>query len=580
MHRVWKSIFMGCLVLLITKGGFAQRVYSLKVSFDTTFTSQTKIKYQNTFLSTDSRNVEIERILTKIQTKGHLFPQLDTIHYDSLALDVFINTGLQYKWVKVSFNAVPEIISSNLDFKPTDFSDKVVSVDQLEMLFEDILIFAEEHGYPFASVHFDSVQMWSHSVQANVCVELNKQYKIDTLQLLGKKSISKRYIMAYTGIKEGAVYNERLIREASSKIKQLTFIRETAPLKVYFTDKRSEVNLFLEKRNSNQFDGLIGFLPQNNNRKTQIIGQAHLRLLNSFNKGELIDINTKNLPSRTQDLRSRFTYPYLAGSPLGLDLAFELYKLDTAYIDISGEVGAQYLLVGGNYVKFFYRNKTTTLLSTKSLINATALPDFADVNLRLYGIGLKYDKLDYRFNPRKGIMIDGVVSVGEKKLRKNPSLNEHLYDGLRPSTTQYRIQVKIDHYLQVTANQVLNTGIQSASLFSEDIFLNELYRFGGISDLRGFDEESLWASSYLIGKLEYRYLFDRNSYFSLFYNQAWYTNDSRVKKVSDTPYGFGTGISFETKAGIFSLSYALGSQLNNPISLQTGKIHFGIINYF
>jgi hypothetical protein len=50
--------------------------------------------------------------------------------------------------------------------------------------------------------------------------------------------------------------------------------------------------------------------------------------------------------------------------------------------------------------------------------------------------------------------------------------------------------------------------------------------------------------------------------------------------VRDTPFGFGAGISFETKAGIFSINYALGKQFNNPIELRSGKIHFGIVNYF
>jgi hypothetical protein len=30
----------------------------------------------------------------------------------------------------------------------------------------------------------------------------------------------------------------------------------------------------------------------------------------------------------------------------------------------------------------------------------------------------------------------------------------------------------------------------------------------------------------------------------------------------------------------FGITYALGSQENNPISFKTGKIHFGYVNYF
>jgi hypothetical protein len=50
--------------------------------------------------------------------------------------------------------------------------------------------------------------------------------------------------------------------------------------------------------------------------------------------------------------------------------------------------------------------------------------------------------------------------------------------------------------------------------------------------------------------------------------------------VHDTPMGFGTGITFETKLGIFSLNYALGKEFNNQIVFRAAKIHFGLINYF
>jgi hypothetical protein len=48
----------------------------------------------------------------------------------------------------------------------------------------------------------------------------------------------------------------------------------------------------------------------------------------------------------------------------------------------------------------------------------------------------------------------------------------------------------------------------------------------------------------------------------------------------DIPYSFGAGISFQTKAGIFSMNYALGSEQGNPIQFRGAKIHFGFINYF
>ena len=126
----------------------------------------------------------------------------------------------------------------------------------------------------------------------------------------------------------------------------------------------------------------------------------------------------------------------------------------------------------------------------------------------------------------------------------------------------------------------IKIGAQSGFISGEGLFQNELFRIGGLKTLRGFDEESIRASAYTIGTVEYRYLFEQNSYLFFFGDAAYYERHGVDGFVHDTPYGFGTGISFETKAGIFSLSYALRKQFGNPIYLRAGKIHFGIVNYF
>jgi len=45
-------------------------------------------------------------------------------------------------------------------------------------------------------------------------------------------------------------------------------------------------------------------------------------------------------------------------------------------------------------------------------------------------------------------------------------------------------------------------------------------------------------------------------------------------------FGFGVGTNFNTRAGTFSISYALGKIINNPIQISNSKIHLGYINRF
>jgi hypothetical protein len=80
--------------------------------------------------------------------------------------------------------------------------------------------------------------------------------------------------------------------------------------------------------------------------------------------------------------------------------------------------------------------------------------------------------------------------------------------------------------------------------------------------------------------VEYRFLFEENSNFFLFMDNMWWEDQSRETLLTDTPLGFGVGTSFETKAGIFALTYALGRQFDNPIELRAGKVHFGFTSLF
>ena len=60
----------------------------------------------------------------------------------------------------------------------------------------------------------------------------------------------------------------------------------------------------------------------------------------------------------------------------------------------------------------------------------------------------------------------------------------------------------------------------------------------------------------------------------------WWEDAAQEQLVTDTPLGFGAGTTFETKAGLFSLTYALGRQFGEPVQLRGGKIHFGFTSLF
>jgi hemolysin activation/secretion protein len=189
-----------------------------------------------------------------------------------------------------------------------------------------------------------------------------------------------------------------------------------------------------------------------------------------------------------------------------------------------------------------------------------------NLQLNAYGLFLFKRKLDYIPNPRDGfsVLIEG--QIGERK-----SLNKE--------ESVWKTHAVFDYFQPIAQRMTLYGQLQFDAYHAPNIYENELFRFGGSNSFRGFDEESIFATTKAIATLEFRFLLDRNSSVFAFFNQAYYEN-SATTYMKDHPYGFGIGISTGTSLGVFRLSYALGSQLNNPISFNAGKIHLGYISYF
>ncbi|MCE3278838.1 MAG: hypothetical protein K0S44_1029 [Bacteroidetes bacterium] len=573
----------GILILLSFLWFFqlsAQQNYSLEIRADSNSALLKKIDYNKKFASKSLRDKELLRVLSVCYDNAYLTADYDSIVSDSLSAVAYLNVGAQYKWAYLKKGNVDEGVLSEIGFREKLYNDKPLKYKDVRRVRERIVRYYENNGYPFAAVKLDSIVIVDEKISAVLFLQKNKEVKIDSIVIKGSAKIAPVYMYNYLGIKPGSRYNESQLEKVNTRLRELPFVTLKKSSTVVFTNKTNKLVLNLDKKRASQFDGIIGILPDNITGKILFTGDVRLKLQNGLGRGELIDLNWRRLQTQTQDLKARVVYPFILRTPFGVDYNFRLYKKDTSYLDVHQNIGVQYLLIGGNYIKVYYNNKSSTLLSTKGLEFVTVLPPYADVKTNMYGVGLRFEQLDYRLNPRKGLFLQVNASAGTKVIKKNSKVNPEVYQKIKLNSTQYTSDLELNVFLPLGSRSTVKIGNQSAFLYGEATFQNELFRIGGLKTLRGFDEESIFASAYSIFTLEYRLILEQNSYLYVFGDGAWYENNNVTQYVKDTPYGFGAGISFETKAGIFSISYALGKQFNNPIQLRSGKIHFGIVNYF
>ncbi len=340
---------------------------------------------------------KLNKLTATFFDEGFLAASIDSVTGTKDTLIVFIFTGKKYEWVKLGNGNIDEGVLSEAGFREKFYESKPVKLSTINKLNQKILGYCEDHGYPFASLQYRDFNFTEQKIGANLYLTTDKRITIDSVIVRGESKLSKTYLYNYLSIKPGDWYNESVIRKISSRLKELPMVTETKPFNIAFTEETARVILQLEDKKASQVDGIIGILPDNSQTgKVQVTGDLRIRLLSSFGKGELFDLNWKQPQSKTQDLKVKLNYPFLFSTPFGIDLNLGIYKKDSSYLEVILGAGIQFLLKGGNYLKVFVNKKESSLLSTDIYENLTVLPPYADISLTSYGLGFRSLKLDYR----------------------------------------------------------------------------------------------------------------------------------------------------------------------------------------
>lgn len=536
----------------------------------------------------------VNQILLQYAQQSYLLANCTYTFVANDSVEINIESNNSFRWLKINNAKGDNYLLSAAGFDVQQFNKTIFNPVAYAQKVEKALQWLSNNAFPFATFSLDSVEIDSNFVSASLLFNKGPQIVFDSIRVLGNAKIKPRFLANYTNIKPGAHYNENIIKRTDARLAELPYVSLNQSSVVYFYGNKAKLITYLTNKKSSSFDGIIGFAPNSSqSNKIIITGDINLKLQNIAGSGKSLDVNYRSFLGTAQELKIKFNYPYLFNTKVALDYGLNLLLYDTAFFDLQNDLAFQYRFIGTNYLKLFYSTQSTTLITidTNYIKSNKALPSTNDVRKDLYGIGLKITKINYLPNPTKGYSFDIDFALGTKNIIRNPTINAiqldngsgfkyNIYDSLNLQFLQYRITCKAENYVQLYKSVVLKTEANIAWLQTQNLFLNELFRIGGLKTLRGFDEQSIFANKYLIANTELRYILDKNSNVFVFYNQAWYQNEAVKPFRFDNPFGFGAGLVFESGAGVFTLVYAMGKQFDNPIEYNKAKIHFGYINYF
>lgn len=451
-----------------------------------------------------------------------------------------------------------------------------IRLEDYPQLSEKVLQQLENNGYPFATTSLHYTDSANLDFTPVMVIDSNQFVTFDSIVLKGDVKLAKGFLYPYLGLRKGSPYNEALMQQVNRKLAELscaTVIRDAA---VSFVQDKAYLYVFLDPRHVNQFDGYIGIVPTNETTgKLAVNGDLTFALQNMFRQGESIGFHWYSSERYSQHLNLTVKFPYLFRTRFGINGNFKLDKQDTTYLTLNYHIGIPYSFVNNSYIEPYFDYASSMVLDA-SQISLTSDTSCMDFRKSLYGLRVHYRKLDYLYNPRKGVDFQADLSAGRRKLIANNAADQEIYEGLSFMQTTYRLYGSLQGYIPAGKHFVITPRVQFGTPVAGTCYYNELTKIGGPGGIRGFNPNDIAASTYLLYSTELRYLFGKKSFVNLFFDGGFYEQNLPGHYRQDAPFGFGAGVHLAVKSGVFYLEYALGRQLGNPIQLKTGKIHFGV----
>ena len=526
---------------------------------------------------------QVRELLLALRADAYLTASADELRWTRDSLRVRLYLGPAFRWAYLRNGNLGDGLLARAGYRERLYRNQPFRPDEFARLEERILGEAENQGYPFATVGLDSVRVSGHDVTGRVVLRRGPVVVFDSLQIVGNTKTKKRFLTKYLQIFPNQAYSQQRVMAAAQLLRQLPYVRLRAEPEVRFAKGRARVYLLLDDRPSNQFDAIVGVLPRTGTGQSGVdfTGDVTINLRNIKGGGKQFGLNWRKTDAISQVFDVQYVHPNFFGTPLEVSASFNLYRQNEAFLTLRPRLQVTYPTAQTGRVGFFFEQRSSRLLyDSLTYANLTRLPDNIDSQFNSYGLTYAWNSLDDLFFPHRGYLFNLQGAVGSKTVVKNSALNDSLYRRVPLRSTQYSTAFRAERYLRAGKQGVLLLRLRGEGIFNPRLYLNDLYRLGGLNSLRGFNENFYYTSAYAVGTVEFRQFTGPDSYVFLFADQAYYRRDLPADRAADQPTGLGAGLSFRTAAGLFQFVYSVGRASGQPFAIGASKIHFGLTSRF
>lgn len=534
-------------------------------------------------VSLDSVRQVGRAVVAQWRRAGHYYARLDSAVVDTGAarpqVRLYAHRGPQVTVGQLRIEGAEAVPAAELRRLMNTEKGDPLDPQRFEADVQALLDRYEAAGHPLAQIHVAETRLDSASaprLRVTLRVEEGPSLWLKRIEVPDDVRVSPGLVARLADLREGGPLTNYDPETIQSALQESPLFESVGTPQLRVTaDGGAILRVPVEEAPPGSFDLVLGYLPPSGTREDgQLVGSGHLLLENLFGGGRRLDLTLDRRPGQTSIFDLSVSDPYIFGLPFRLTAQFEGEQRDSTYGERSYGLDAGYQFGNGFEL-------------TGSLSREVVQPGQVGAQLRngqqriprsqtlFYGLGVRYEGVDRRVNPRQGLRMRVQVEQGRKDRSGRRITATGDTTRAERSLRQERLRGQIRGFLPLFDRQILVLGGDASVLRSRAYDRSDLFRFGGAESLRGYDEDRFLGNATVRGLVEYRLQLDRRSYAYVFGDLGYVARPAlgQAPASRDWHPGYGIGVQLQTAIGRIETTYALNPEVATPIN---GRIHFGL----
>lgn len=450
-------------------------------------------------------------------------------------------------------------VFKNLLFKENKKDTLTIAFSEAKGFLTQSLSQLEKKGFALSKLRLINFEKKNKQLYAELHIQSEKRRTLDDIIINGYTKFPESHRLQLKRNYKKRVFNQDNLKSIYADIEKFRFVKQVKYPEILFSTDSTKVFCYLEKSKSNNFDGFIGFA-NNDSKDLTVNGYVDIVLNNLLNTGETLFLNWKSDGNDQKTFNASIELPYIFKSPIGLKAQLNIFKQDSTFQNTKTALDLGYFFDYNTRLYVGYQSAESSDIQNQ---NTASISDYTNsyITSQFEFVNFKSDEFLF---PEK-TKIDLKTGFGSRRSKINK--NEQAF-----------FNVNLKHTVFLNSRNNIQIKSQNYYLNSDTYIVNELYRFGGINSIRGFNENSLQANLFTSLLSEYRYIIAPNLYIHSIMDYGYYDDQTSGNKGNLVGLGFGFGLA--TKNGLFNLVYANGSIKEQTIKSANSIVHISFKTQF